>query len=340
MYQPAGYGDQDPLDAYWQLANGVTLWDVGTERQVEISGPDALAFTNSLTPRDLTTSRVGRCCYTLVTSEEGGIVNDSVLLRLREDRFWFSTSDSDLLLWVKGVAVNSDFDVSVGEPDVSPLQIQGPQSTAVVEALFGGRVVLAAYELVETDLDGIPVVVTRTGWSGETGYEIFLRDSRSGDALWDRVLAAGKPFQIAVTGPSDANRVEAGILAYRSDMDLQTNPFELGLDRFVNLDAPADFIGKSVLMNVRREGVARKLVGIRIPGDPLPAPFEERWPVTAGGRQTGEVTVAVHSPRLGMNIGYAMVPIGDSALGTSLSLSAPWGTATAIVTEKPFIKRR
>jgi glycine cleavage system aminomethyltransferase T len=340
MYQPAAYGDQDPLEAYWHLVNGVTLWDVGTERQVEITGPDALAFTNSLTPRDLTACRVGRCCYTLVTSEEGGIVNDSVLLRLSEDRFWFSTSDSDLLLWVKGVAVNSDFDVAVGEPDVSPLQIQGPKSSAVVEALFGGRISLAAFELVETDLDSIPVVVSRTGWSGETGYEIFLRDGRYGDALWDRVLTAGKAFQIAVTGPSDANRVEAGILAYRSDMDLRTNPFELGLDRFVHLDAPADFIGKTALTRVRRQGIARKLVGIRIPGDPLPAPFEERWPVTADGLQTGEVTVAVYSPRLGMNIGYAMVPLGDSELGTPLNVSAPWGPAAAIVTEKPFIKRR
>lgn len=340
MYQPAAYDDQDSLKAYWHLVNGVTLWDVGTERQVEITGPDALAFTNSLTPRDLTPCRIGRCCYTLVTSEEGGIVNDPVLLRLSEDRFWLSTSDSDLLLWVKGVAVNSKFDVCVGEPDVSPLQIQGPKSSAVVDALFGGRIVLAPFQLVEADLEGIPVVVSRTGWSGETGYEIFLRDGRCGDALWDRVLAAGKPFQITVTGPSDANRVEAGILAYRSDMDLGTNPFELGLDRFVHLDAPADFIGKSALTRVRREGVTRKLVGIRILGDPLPAPFDERWPVTAHGLRVGEVTVAVYSPRLETNIGYALVPIGDSAPGTYLNLAAPWGPATAVVTEKPFIKRR
>jgi glycine cleavage system aminomethyltransferase T len=340
MYQPAGYNDRDPLEAYWHLVNGVTLWDVGTERQVEITGPDALAFANFLTPRDLTACKVGRCCYTLITSEEGGIVNDPVLLRLSENRFWLSTSDSDLLLWVKGVAVNSEFNVTVGEPDVSPVQIQGPKSSAVVEALFGGRVVLKPYEFVETDLGRIPVVVSRTGWSGETGYEIFLRDGQFGDDLWDRVLAAGKTFNIAVTGPSDANRVEAGILAYRSDMDLHTNPFELALDRFVNLDAPADFIGKAALTSVRRQGITRMLVGIRIHGAPLSASFDRRWPVTTQGLQTGEVTVAVYSPRLDANLGYAMVPIGDSALGTSLNISAPWGPATAIVAEKPFIKRR
>lgn len=212
--------------------------------------------------------------------------------------------------------------------------------TAVIDALFGGRVVLAPYEFVQTDLDGIPVVVSRTGWSGEVGYEIFLRDGRSGDALWDRVLAAGRPFQIAVTGPSDANRVEAGILAYRSDMDLQTNPFEAGLDRFINLDAPADFIGKDALLRVRAQGITRRLVGIRIPGDALRAPFEKRWPVLIDGVPAGEVTVAVYSPRPQMNIGYAMVPIGSTAADTQLDIEAPWGRASAIVSAMPFIKRR
>jgi aminomethyltransferase len=340
MYQPASYGDQDSTKAYWHLVNGVTLWDVGTERQVEITGADAFAFANSLTPRNVAGCKVGRCCYTLITSEEGGIVNDPVMFRLADNHFWFSTSDSDLLLWVKGVAVNSNFDVTVCEPDVSPVQIQGPKSPMVIEALFGGRVILTRYQFVETELDGIPIVVSRTGWSGETGYEIFLRDCSYGDALWDRVLAAGRPYQIAVTGPSDANRVEAGILAYRSDMDLGTNPFELGLDRFVDLDAPGDFIGKKALLKVRAAGIARKMVGIRLLGDPLATPFDERWPVTVDGVRTGDVTVAVFSPRLQMNIGYAMVRIGDSALGTRLSVAAPFGFITAVVTEMPFIKRQ
>ena len=340
MYQPAGYANHDPLAAYWHLVNGVTLWDVGTERQVEITGSDALAFANSLTPRDLTKCRVGRCCYTLITTKEGGIVNDPVLLRLSDNHFWLSTSDSDLLLWVKGVAVHSSFDVDVGEPDVSPIQIQGPKSSAVMGALFGGRVVLAPYEFVQTDLKGIPVVVSRTGWSGEVGYESFLRDGRYGDALWDRVLAAGEPFQMAVTGPSDVNRVEAGILAYRSDMDLHTNPFEAGLERFIHLDAPSDFIGKAALMKIRDQGITRKLVGIRILGDVLPAPFEERWPVMIDGVPVGEVSVAVYSPRLQMNIGYAMVPIGNTALNARLDIEAPWGPAHAIVSAVPFIKRR
>jgi glycine cleavage system aminomethyltransferase T len=336
MYQPAAFGD--PIEEYWKLVTGVTLWDVGTERQVEITGPDALAFTNSLTPRDLTTCPVGRCRYVLITAPDGGIVNDPVLLRLGENHFWLSTSDSDLLLWAKGVAINSDLRVEIGEPDVSPVQIQGPSSTGVIAGLFDGRVALDPYQFVESDLDGVPVVVSRTGWSGEVGYEIFLRDGRHGDLLWERVLAAGEPFGIVVTGPSDINRVEAGILGYRCDMDLGTNPYEVGLDRLVDLDAPADFIGKTALARIRDAGVSRLLVGIEIAGEPLPEPFQARWPVTVDGTTIGEVTVAVYSPRLEKTIGYAMVDVAHSALGSRLEVRAPWGVVPAMVAEKPFIK--
>jgi aminomethyltransferase len=337
MYQPAGFGG-DPLEAYWKLINDVTLWDVATERQVEITGPDAFGFTDMLTPRDLRKCPVGRCRYTLITSQLGGIINDPVLLRLAENHFWLSTSDSDLLLWAQGVAVNSGMDVEIGEPDVSPVQIQGPKSTGVMETLFGDRVALAPYELVQTDLDGIPVLVSRTGWSDRVGYELFLRDSRFGDALWERIVAAGEPFGMAVTGPSDANRVEAGILGYRCDMDLDTNPFEVGLERLVDLDGPADFIGKQALQRARDQGISRLLVGVTFPSDPLTMPFETRWPVSVDGTEVGHVTVAVFSPRLKMNIGYAMVGIDYAGLGTTLDVAAPWGAATAVVTEKPFIK--
>ncbi len=337
MYQPASFGG-DPLEAYWKLINDVTLWDVATERQVEITGADAFAFTNMLTPRDLRKCPVGRARYALITSQSGGIVNDPVLLRLGESHFWLSTSDSDLLLWARGVAVNSGLEVEIGEPDVSPVQIQGPKASGVLDALFGDRVKLAPYELTQTDLDGIPVLVSRTGWSDQAGYEIFLRDSRYGDALWDRILAAGEPFGIAVTGPSDANRVEAGILGYRCDMDLETNPYEVGLGRLVDLDAPDDFIGKTALQRVHDQGITRKLVGVTILGAPLPVPFEARWPVSADGAEIGHLTVAVFSPRLEQNIGYAMVEIGHADLGTRFTVDAPWGPATATVVEKPFIK--
>ena len=339
MYQPAGYGDSDPLDAYWHLVNGVTLWDVGTERQVEITGPDAFAFTNLLTTRDLHACPVGRCRYAPVTAAHGGIVNDPVLLRLADNHFWLSCSDSDLLLWASGVAVNSGLDVHIGEPDVSPVQIQGPRSPEVIEALFGEEGALAPYQLVQTELDGMPVVLSRTGWSAEIGFEIFLRDGRFGDDLWDRVLAAGGPAGIVVTGPSDANRVEAGILGYRSDIDLSTNPFEAGMGRLVDLDTPDDFIGKGALARIREEGVKRSLVGIELPGDPLADPFLERWPVSAGGRPIGEATVVVESPRLEKTIGYAMVAVDHAAPGNEIEVHTPSGERPARVAELPFIRR-
>ena len=195
----------------------------------------------------------------------------------------------------------------------------------MVDALFGGRVRLDQYQLVQTDLQGVSVVVSRTGWSGEVGYEIFLRDGRYGDRLWETVLAAGEPFGIVVTGPSDINRVEAGILAYRSDMDLGTNPYEVGLGHLVDLDTPDDFIGKSALTRIRDEGVSRTLVGVEILGDPLPEPYEARWPVTADEATIGDVTVAVYSPRLGKNIGYAIVATGYCGPGNAVRCECALG---------------
>ncbi len=337
MYQPHSY--DDPVREYWHLINGVTLWDVATERQVEIFGPDAARFVDRLSPRDIRKVAPGKCRYLIITSAEGGIINDPVMLRLASDRYWFSCSDSDLLLWAKGVAIGAGMDVQIREPDVSPLQIQGPKSRAVIEALFGEKIAaLAYYTLVETSLAQIPVVVTRTGWSGEFGYEIFLRDSQYGEALWQCVLDAGQPHGIAVTGPSDIRRVEAGILGYGSDIDLSTNPFEAGMERLLDLDSERDFIGKQALREIRAAGVTRRIVGIEFTGEALPSGiFSERWPVFAE-QPIGEVLIALHSPRLEKNIGYAMVAVGHDALDSKFQVTSPVGELTAKVVEMPFVK--
>jgi aminomethyltransferase len=337
MFQPHSY--DDPITEYWQLVNGVTLWDVATERQVEISGPDAAAFVDLLTPRNVTRVEVGSCRYIIITSEEGGIVNDPVMLRLAADRYWLSCSDSDLLLWVKGIAIFAGMDVSIQEPDVSPLQIQGPKSRAVIESLFGEDVAsLGYYKLAQTRLDRIPLVVTRTGWSGEFGYEVFLRDSRYGEELWNRILEAGQPQGITVAGPSDIRRVEAGILGYGCDISLDINPFEAGMERLLDLDSERDFIGKKALLGIRDAGVKRRIVGVELSGQPLPqGTFDKRWPVMAS-EQIGEMLIALHSPRLEMNIGYAMVATEYSAPGTSMSVATPVGTLAAKVVEMPFVK--
>jgi aminomethyltransferase len=275
MFLPTCYDD---LEAeYWKLLRDVTVWDVSVERQVEITGPDAFTFTNMLTPRDLGKCQVGQGKYVIITAADGGIINDPVLLRLGENHFWLAVADSDVLLWAKGVALNSGLDVKIDEPDVSPMQVQGPKSKQVVAELFGGAVLnLGYYHFLETELDGIPVVVTRTGWTGEVGYEIYLRDGSRGTELWDRVLEAGRAFDIAATGPSDIRRIEAGILNYGTDITLDTNPFEVGLDWQVNLDQEADFIGRGALERIAFEGPRRWLVGVEIDGEPLDASERDR----------------------------------------------------------------
>ena len=335
MFLPTGYDDLEK--EYTKLLNDVTVWDVSVERQVEITGPDGLAFTNLLTPRDLNKCKVGQGKYVVITADDGGIINDPVLLRLGENHFWLAVADSDVLLWAKGVAYNAGMDVQIREPDVSPMQIQGPKSKQVVHALFGDDVLdLKYYYFLEADLDGIPVIVTRTGWTGEVGFEIYLRDGRRGEELWDRVMAAGKPHNISATGPSDIRRIEAGILNYGIDITLETNPYEVGLGWLVDLDQDADFIGKEALKRIKAEGVTRKLVGVEIEGDPLDLNVTA-WPVSTNGAAVGQITSAVYSPRLEKNIGYAMVPIDLSTVGSRFGVSTPGGDRQATVVKKPFV---
>jgi len=336
MYLPAYY--DDPVVEYWHLLEKVTIWDVGVERQVEITGPDALAFTNMLTPRDLTTCAVGQCKYAPITDENGGIINDPVLLRVDEDRFWLSIADSDVLLWAKGVAVGTSMDVDIGEPDVSPLQVQGPRSREVMDSLFGRYVTgLRYYACAQADLDGIPVVIGRTGWTGEVGFEIYLRDSSRGDELWERVMEAGRPYDIRPIAPCEARRVEAGIFNYGSDMTLENNPLEVtGMEHLVDLGQQADFIGKEALRRIAAEGVRRKLVGVEIAGDSMDGELAEPWPVLADGAVVGRVTEAIYSPRLGRNIGYAWVPVELSMVGTEVGVETAGGMSTARVAALPF----
>jgi glycine cleavage system aminomethyltransferase T len=329
----------DDLEAeYWHLLRHVTLWDVAVERQVEITGPDAFRFTNMLTPRDLSTCAVGQGKYVLITAPDGGIVNDPVLMRLGQNHFWLALADSDVLLYAIGLAASLDMDVTVGEPDVSPLQIQGPKSKDVVSHLFGEQALaLKYYWFLETDLDGIPVVLTRTGWTGEVGFEVYLRDGSRGTDLWERIMEAGRPYEIRPTGPSDIRRVEAGILNYGADMTLENNPFEVGLDRLVDLDKDQDFMGREALRRVASEGVRRRLVGVEIDGDRLSF-NDERWPVTDGGSPPlGAVTSALFSPRLEKNIGYAWVPTGQATIGTTLTVTTPSGDRQATVVPVPFV---
>lgn len=335
MYIPRDFGD--PVQNFWNLVNDAILCDVAVERQVEITGPDAARFVQMLTPRDLSKMAVGQCKYILITNAEGGILNDPILLRLAENHFWISLADSDILLWAQGVAVHSGLDVAIGEPDVSPLQLQGPKSGHIMQALFGDEILdLKYYWLRELELDGIPLVVSRTGWSSELGYELYLRDSNLGDALWERIMAAGFEFGLKPGHTSSIRRIEGGMLSYHADADINTNPYELGLDRLVNLDMEADFIGKAALRRIRDEGVRRIQVGLIIDADPLKGPNTRFWAINRQGTAIGKVTSAVYSPRLERNIALAMVSAEHAQIGTEVEVILASGPARATVVERPF----
>ncbi|PQA87294.1 glycine cleavage T C-terminal barrel domain-containing protein [Hyphococcus luteus] len=335
MYIPRSFGD--PVENFWNLVERAILCDVAAERQVEITGPDAAAFVQLLTPRNLSKCKVGQCKYVLLTSQEGGIINDPVLLRLGENHFWLSLADSDGLLWAKGVAAYAGMNVDIREPDVSPLQLQGPRSLDIMKALFGDDIeTLKYYWLIETELDGIPLVVSRTGWSSERGYEIYLRDHRMGDRLWEIIMAAGEPFGLKPGHTSTIRRIEGAMLSYHADMDIDANPFELGLDRLVDLEMEAPFIGKDALKAIKARGVSRLFVGFEIDGPPLAGPNDKHWPLTAKDETVGHITSAVYSPRLEKNIALGLVDISHSTKGAELTTACEAGERKATVVEKPF----
>ena len=335
MYIPRDFGS--PEQNFWNLIEKSILCDVAVERQVEITGPDAYKFTQLLTPRDLSKLSIGQCKYVLIVNNDGGILNDPVLLRLAENHFWLSLADSDVLLWAQGVAVNSGLDVKISEPDVSPLQLQGPTSQEIMVKLFGEDIRdLKYYWLREYQLDGIPLIVSRTGWSSELGYEIYLRDGSKGNELYEKIMAAGKEHGIQPGHTSSIRRIEGGMLSYHADADIHTNPYELGFDRLVNLETDIDFIGKEALKKIKQNGIKRKQVGLIIDCDPLSGPNTTFWPIEKDGKIIGKVTSAVYSPRLKKNIALAMIEINYSELGNQLDVQTHEGKYSATIVEKPF----
>lgn len=332
---PTHYDDFEK--EYWHLLEHVTLWDVAVERNVEVTGPDGFRFAQLLTCRDLSKCAVGQGKYVLITAPDGGILNDPVMLRIDENTFWFALADSDVLFYAFGLAASAGMDVQVREIDAAPLQIQGPRSKDVVGELFGQEVLdLKYYWFTRTEVDGIPCIVTRTGWTSEVGYEVYLLDPARGVDVWERIMEAGRAFDIRPTGPVDIRRIEGGIFNYRADMDWTNNPFELGLDRLVDLDMEAEFMGKEALRRIVKEGVSRKMVGVEIAGERLEM-NTTRWPVASNGTEVGTVTSAIWSPRLERNIGFAWVPVELSGEGTSLRVETSGGERDATVAPMPFV---
>ena len=346
QYHPRRYGD--PFEEYQALVNDVTLWDVGAERQVEITGPDSLAFVDMLTFRDFTTCEVGQCKYALITLPDGGVLSDPIVLRLAEDRFWLSTAEAPLLSWCQALAYWTKMDVQVREADVGPVQVQGPRSLEVMVDLFGESMRdLKRYWLTSRELEGMSVVISRTGFTNELGYEIYLENaSEHADRLWETVWQAGQRYGMRVTGPVHVRRIEAGILSYDADMGTHTNPFEVAhtYPWLADVDKPAFYMGKDALQRIRNAGVEQKLVGVRIEGASLGAYIDgsmpEPFPVIHEGREVGEVTSACYSPQLETNIGLAMLPVALTEIDTPIEISTPYGHRSAAVTPVPFVPSR
>jgi glycine cleavage system aminomethyltransferase T len=323
------------------LLNDVTVWDVSVERCLEISGPDGFRFAQLLTPRDLSRCQVGQGKYVLICDSDGGIINDPVLTRMDESTFWFALASSDALLFARGLKnAYPDLDVTIKEADVAPLQIQGPKSKQLMQKLLGDSILdLKYYFWTEAKIAGAPVVVTRTGWTSEVGYEVYLTDTTKGTEVYEAIMDAGREFGVKPTGPSDIRRIEGAIFNWGADMTYENNAYEMGLDRLVDLDSLSDeqSISLAAYRRIKAEGVSRRINGVEIDGDPFSALNTVKWPVTDGGSSLGKVTSAIYSPRLRKNIGYAWLPAERSSIGESAHVETEWGTRTATVVEMPFV---
>ena len=335
MYIPRDFGD--PEENFWNLINDAILCDVAVERQVQIKGPDAEKFVQMMTPRDLSTMDVGQCKYVILTNQYGGILNDPVLLKISDDCYWFSLADSDVLFWAQGLAATKKFDINICEPDVSPLQLQGPKSREIMVDLFGEEIAsLKYYWFKPFKLNGIDLIVSRTGWSSELGYEIFLLNSKDGDKLYQTIMESGQHKGLKPGHTSTIRRIEGAMLSYHADMDINTNPFELGLDRFIDIDKDFDFVGKEALIEIKRQGVSRQQVGLEIKADPMPGPNTRFWEIKIKDNTVGKVTSAVYSPRLKKNIAFAMLEKRYSKIGTEVQVISESDVLPAEVVEKPF----
>jgi aminomethyltransferase len=338
MYFPIRFDSFE--EEFETLLTGVTLWDVAVERCLEIGGPDGFRFAQLLTPRDLSTCAVGQGKYVLICDSDAGIVNDPVLTRMDENTFWFALASSDALLFARGLKnAYPELDVTIREADVAPLQVQGPKSKDLMAKLLGPEILdLRYYFWTESKIAGAPVVITRTGWTSEVGYEVYLTDTTKGVEVYEAIMEAGQEFGIRPTGPSDIRRIEGAIFNWGADMTYDNNPLEMGLERLVDwgLD-DASSISMAALRSIKERGVRQTVNGLELDGDPFPELNNLKWPVVDAGERIGAVTSAIYSPRLERNIGFAWLPVERSTLGERVTVETEWGPRHGVVVEMPFV---
>ena len=335
MYIPRDFGN--PEQNFWNLINDAILCDVAVERQVQIEGPDAGEFVQMMTPRDLSNMKVGQCKYVILVNQNGGVLNDPILLKVSEDKYWFSLADSDILFWAQGLAANANYNVEITEPDVSPLQLQGPKSKDIMIKIFGEQIAdLKYYWFKQFTFNNTELIISRTGWSSELGYEIFLTDSKVGNELYEHIMKIGEPMGLKPGHTSTIRRIEGGMLSYHADMTINTNPLELGMDKFIDLDNDFDFIGKDALIKIKNNGIKRKQVGLYLDNKRMDGPNTRFWDLMHDDIMVGKITSAVYSPRLEQNIALAIVNINYSNLNQKLIVNDGNSEFNAMVVNKPF----
>lgn len=335
MLIPRGYGDREA--EYWRLINGVSMWDVAVQRQVQLKGPDAAKLAQILCLRDLSKQQVGQGKYVALCDHRGVLINDPIALKVDKDCYWLSIGNSDIWFWARCVAGERGLNVEVSEPDVSPMAIQGPKAEDVVASLLGGWVRdLKYFWFKDAVLEGIPLKVVRAGWSKQGGFELFLMDSSKGDQLWDLVREAGRPFDIGPGYPNPSERTESGLLNWGVDTDDQTNPFEVRMDRFVDLDVPDDVIGVQAARRIKADGAKRHQLGILLGGSEEPERQAAWLPIYKNGIEVGKMTHTAWSYRLKRLIGYALVSV-DVQAAQSVQVLKDGALTTAELAELPFL---
>ncbi len=335
MYMPVSFGDT--AREYKQLTEGVSMWDVSCQRQIQLEGPDAGRLAQAVSARDLTGTQVGQGRYVPMVDHDGRLINDPLILRVDEDRWWISIADGDILQWCRAVAGERSLDAKVTEADVSPLAVQGPLAEDVVAALVGDWArELKFFWYRSTMIEDIPLRVGRAGWSKQGGFELYLEDGSRGVDLWNLVAAAGEPFGIGPGAPNYIERIESGLLSFRADTEDDTDPFEAGLGRWVSLDSDADFIGKRALRELRSRGMRYEFKGLMFGGEPI-TQHEDLWPLFVDDKQVGTVRAAAYSPRLATNVAIVLVDLPHNATGSVVSVRTPSETCTATVVDLPMI---
>ncbi len=335
MLLPAAFGNLE--DAYHHLKENVQVWDVAGERQVEISGKDSAKLIQLMTCRDMSKSKVGRCYYCPIIDDEGGMINDPVILKLNEDRWWISIADSDVILFAKGLAIGNKFEVKIFEPNVDILAVQGPKSFKLMEKIFGKEITeMKFFGFNHFDFEGAKHLIARSGWSKQGGYEIYVENTKSGLALYDKLFEIGKEFNVKAGCPNLIERIEGALLSYGNDMDINDNPLECGLDKYVNLDTEVNFLGKEKLKEIRQKGINRKLMGVIINAKEINVSKSIKL-INEKNSKIGELRSAVYSPYFKKVIGIAMLDKPYFKLSQTFKISINDSTFEGKVCDLPFI---